>query len=145
VTLSAGLVIAIALLALSPRASSAEAGVLTTAHRVVVGRTFALPAGVTKTSFDFTIHADYPDLVVMIVPWHTALGVRALSENGLMQITGATGRTTCRRHGSLDLCTQGEEWCPLVQGRWHAVVTKTSNSAAVVRLLLVFARGVSPG
>jgi hypothetical protein len=139
--------LAVALLAVPSRAGVGGANATwTTPHRIVIGRTVALPAGVAKASFDFTIHADYPDQVVWIIPRGAAISVRAISENGLMQMSGsrASSPSACRPQGSFDVCTQAQEWCGLVQGRWRATVTKTSQPPAVVRVRLAFARDVRP-
>ena len=50
--------------------------------QIVVARTLSLRAGVTTRSFAFTIHADYPDQVVLIVSRSAAVTVKALSASG---------------------------------------------------------------
>jgi hypothetical protein len=46
---------------------------------------------------------------------------------------------SCRRHGGFDICTQGEEWCPMPQATWHFRLVKLSGPAGPVRFNYVVA------
>jgi hypothetical protein len=40
---------------------------------------------------------------------------------------------SCRRDGGFDICTQGEQWCPMPQATWHFRLVKLSGPAGPVR------------
>jgi len=40
---------------------------------------------------------------------------------------------SCRRHGAFDVCTQGEQWCPMPQATWHFRLVKLRGPAGPVR------------
>ncbi len=116
-------------------------------RQIAVARVLVLPTGRVMRTFDFSIRGDYADLVVLDVPAGAAVSVRALPANG-MQIVGTTTRAggdVCRRRGSRVVCTQGLEWCGLIEGSWRATVRKTSQGAALVRVRLIFVRRAEPG
>ncbi len=46
---------------------------------------------------------------------------------------------SCSLHGALDVCTQGEQWCPMPQATWHFRLVKLSGPAGPVRLDYVVA------
>lgn len=46
---------------------------------------------------------------------------------------------SCRRHGAFDVCTQGEQWCPMPQATWHFRLVKLSGPAGPVRFDYVVA------
>lgn len=113
-------------------------------ERIVVGRMFRLPIGHQGRSFDFRIRGDYADAVVLRVSHGARVAVRALSAGRMQGIGGSTRQWSsgCRHLRSVDVCSQGEEWCGLVNGRWHALLVKWSTAPAVVRVALVFVRRV---
>ncbi len=46
---------------------------------------------------------------------------------------------SCRRHGAFDICTQGEEWCPMPQATWHFRLVKLSGPAGPIRFHYIVA------
>jgi len=46
---------------------------------------------------------------------------------------------SCRHHGAFDVCTQGEQWCPMPQATWHFRLVKLSGPAGLVRFDYVVA------
>jgi len=46
---------------------------------------------------------------------------------------------SCRRHGGFDICSQGEQWCPMPQATWHFRLVKLSGPAGPVRFDYVVA------
>lgn len=46
---------------------------------------------------------------------------------------------SCRHHGAVDVCTQGEQWCPMPQATWHFRLVKLSGPAGPVRFDYVVA------
>lgn len=40
----------------------------------------------------------------------------------------------CKRRGAFDVCTEGQEWCPMPQAVWHVRLVKRSGPAGLVRL-----------
>ncbi len=118
-----------------------------TPHRVVVERTLHLPAGPSQRSFDFTIHAQFADSVTLTVPHGSRVSFLALSANHMEMLSGGTSPAwaPCEHRGSLDVCTQGQEWCGLIEGRWRATVASRSRSPITVRVRLVFVESVRQG
>ena len=48
---------------------------------------------------------------------------------------------SCRRDGAFDVCTQGEERCPMPQATWHIRLVKLGGPAGLVRFDYVVAAG----
>lgn len=48
-------------------------------------------------------------------------------------------RAACKRRGTQDVCTQGEEWCPMPKATWHVRLVKLSGPAGLVRFDYVVA------
>jgi hypothetical protein len=46
---------------------------------------------------------------------------------------------SCRHHGAFDVCTQGEQWCPMPQATWHFRLVKLSGPAGPIRFDYVVA------
>ena len=46
---------------------------------------------------------------------------------------------SCRHHGAFDVCTQGEQWCPMPQATWHFRLVKLRGPAGPVRFDYVVA------
>lgn len=113
-------------------------------HWITVARTLHLSAGASRAKFEFTIHAQFPDDVVLVVPHGSRVRLVAMSANRGQGISGSSTPSwgPCPHRGGLDVCEQGQEWCGLIPGRWTAVVWKTSMQPAVVRVRLVFVSGV---
>ena len=75
-------------------------------------------------------------------------GVRAFVIAQIPGIAGARVRSwpnrnqpalSCRKRGALDVCTQGEEWCPMPGATWHFRLVKLSGPAGPVRFDYVVA------
>jgi len=47
------------------------------------------------------------------------------------------GRSRCRRHGAVDVCTQPEEWCPIPAAAWHFDLRKLAGPPGVLKLTFV--------
>lgn len=43
-------------------------------------------------------------------------------------------RSTCRRHGVVDVCIQPEEWCPMPAAAWRFVLRKKAGPPGEIRL-----------
>lgn len=116
-------------------------------RRIVIERTFRFRPGSARAGFAFTIHAQVPDSVVLVVPRGARVSALAMSADRSMGIGGSTHPVSapCAPKGGLEVCIQSQEWCPLVPGRWRATVTKASSPAAVVRVRFVFVTGLVPG
>ncbi len=106
-------------------------------------RTFWLGAGpATRT---FTLRE--PSGVVVRSQLTIRHGVRAYVD---AQIPGAEVEVwswasrndpaaSCRRDGAFDVCTQGEEWCPMPQATWYLRLVKVGGPAGPVRFDFVVA------
>ena len=69
-------------------------------------------------------------------------GVRAFVDAQIPRLAGARVSTSpsrndpslsCRRHGTVDVCTQGEEWCPMPEAVWRFHLVKLSGPAGPIR------------
>lgn len=113
-------------------------------HRAVFQtmRTFWLGAG--RASRLFTLRE--PGGVVLRNQLTTRQGVRAHVDAQIqgvadVQVSSWVSRSdpaaSCRRDGAFDVCTQGEEWCPLPQATWHLRLVKTGGPAGPARVTFV--------
>ena len=75
-------------------------------------------------------------------------GMRVIVEARIPQLAGARVTSwpsrndpslSCRRHGAVDVCTQGEEWCPMPEATWHFHLIKLSGPASSIRFDYVVA------
>ncbi len=116
------------------------------AHRsqIVIAQSVHLPQGRSRAGFSFTIHAQFADDVILLVPHGTRVRLLAMSADRGQMMSGSSTPSwgPCRRRANFDICEQGQEWCGLIPGRWNATVWKTSFDPAVVRVRLVFVSGV---
>lgn len=46
---------------------------------------------------------------------------------------------SCRLHGAFDICTQGEEWCPMPPATWHFRLVKLAGPAGLIRFTYLVA------
>ena len=46
---------------------------------------------------------------------------------------------SCRREGAFDVCTQGEEWCPMAEATWYLRLVKVGGPAGPIRFDFVVA------
>ncbi len=75
-------------------------------------------------------------------------GVRAFVEARIPHVAGARVSSwasrnnpslSCRPRGRYDICTQGEEWCPMPQATWHFHLVKLSGPAGLIHFDYVVA------
>jgi len=88
----------------------------------------------------FTIRE--PSGVILLNQLTVRHGVRAFVQARIPHLAGAevwswTSRirpaASCRRRGAFEVCTQGEEWCPMPAATWHFRLVKLSGPAGPVR------------
>ena len=107
-------------------------------------RTFQLGAGRATRTFTFREQAG----VILRNQLTVRHGVRAFAEARIPGVAGAkvwswasrnNPSASCRRDGVFDVCTQGEEWCPMPQATWHFHLVKLSGPAGPIRFDYVVA------
>lgn len=107
-------------------------------------RSFQLPGGRVARTFTLRERSGVILLNRLTVPH----GVRALVEAQIPGVAGARVTSwparnnpslSCRPRGSLDVCTQGEEWCPMPQAIWSFRLIKLAGPAGLVRFDFVVA------
>jgi hypothetical protein len=97
-------------------------------------RRIGVGAGATGTRFLVSEPVGVVLLLRLTVPHGTRASVTG-SIPGLAGVMIATGRTeTCNRHGSVDVCTQPEEWCPVPAAAWRFRLNKLAGPAGQIRL-----------
>jgi hypothetical protein len=83
----------------------------------------------------FTLHEHAG--VILLSRITAPLNVQAAFLARIPKLAGAgasTGSSNCRARGSLKVCTQPEEWCPMPQAVWQVTLVKRSGRAAVIRV-----------
>jgi hypothetical protein len=139
------------LLAVQASAAPAPNRMRTTARSFETARTFQLPAG--RASRIFTLHERRG--VILVNRLTVRRGVRVTVYARIPHLAGASvtswplqkGRDAslfCRQKGADEICTQGEEWCPMPEATWHFHLTKLSGPAGAVRFHYVVAAPPSP-
>ena len=107
-------------------------------------RLFQLPGGRATRTFTLRERSGVILLNRLTVPH----GVRALVEAQIPGVAGARVTSwparndpslSCQPRGSLDVCTQGEEWCPMPQAIWSFRLVKLAGPAGPVRFDYVVA------
>jgi hypothetical protein len=107
-------------------------------------RTFRLSAGRAARTFTFRERGG----VILIDQLTVPRGVRALVSARIPSVAGAEvwswparnrPSASCLMDGSFEVCTQGEEWCPMPQAIWHLRLIKLSGPAGPVRFHFVVA------
>jgi len=97
-------------------------------------RTFQLGAGRATRTFSFRERGGVI-LRNQVTVWH---GVRVFvdarsPDTAVLKIWSWARHNdpslSCRRHGGFDICTQGEQWCPMPQATWHFRLFKLSGPA----------------
>jgi hypothetical protein len=105
-------------------------------------RTFRLSAGRATRTFTFRERGG----VILLNQLTVEHGVRALVKARIPHLAGAEvwswvsrnhPKAPCQRHGAFDVCTQGEEWCPMPPATWHFRLVKLSGPAGPVRFSYV--------
>jgi hypothetical protein len=113
------------------------------ASRFQTTRTFTMGAGHHTRTFTFRERKG-----VILVNRLTVLdGVRAYVVARVPHVAGAEVKSwqgpdsslMCRRHGGHEICTQPEEWCPMLQAIWHFRLVKLSGPAGPIRFQYVVA------
>jgi hypothetical protein len=75
-------------------------------------------------------------------------GVRAFVEAEIPGVAGARVQSwpnrnqpalSCRKQAAFDVCTQGEEWCPMPGTTWHFRLVKLSGPGGAIRFDYVIA------
>jgi hypothetical protein len=101
-------------------------------------RTFRLGPGRATRTFTFRERGG----VILLNQLTARHGVRAYVVARIPHLAGAevwswTSRdrpsASCRRHGAFDICTQGEEWCPMPPATWHFRLVKLGGPAGLIR------------
>jgi len=107
-------------------------------------RTFRIGAGRATRTFTFR----EPGGVILLNRLTVRHGVRAFVKARIPHLAGAEvwswasrnrPSAPCQRHGAFDVCTQGEEWCPMPPATWHFRLVKLSGPAGPVRFSYVVA------
>jgi len=107
-------------------------------------RTFRLGAGRATRTFTFREQGG----VILLNQLTVRHGVRAFVRARIPHLAGAAvwswpsrnrPAASCLRHGAFDVCTQGEEWCPMPSATWHFRLVKLSGPAGPVRFRYVVA------
>lgn len=142
---SAAVVLAGATLALAQAAAAPVAANHRTApaHRSSTVRIFNLGTGRAERRFTLRERSGVILLSRLTVPH----GVRAYVEATIPNLAGTRFSTPrpndpaldCRRRGGFDVCTQGQEWCPMPAALWHLHLVKESGPAGPIRIDYVVA------
>lgn len=107
-------------------------------------RTFRLGAGRASRVFRFHERSG----VILVNRLTVAHGVRAIVEARIPHLAGARVASwpsrndpslSCRHRGAFDVCTQGEEWCPMPEATWDFHLVKLSGPAGSIRFDYVVA------
>jgi hypothetical protein len=83
----------------------------------------------------FTLHEHAGVILVSRITTPQDVQARFLAR--IPELAGAGASTfssNCRTRGSVKVCTQPEEWCPMPQAVWQVNLVKLSGPAAVVRV-----------
>jgi hypothetical protein len=135
----AGLAACVAVLLLSAESSAAGSP-----PRFATSRTVFLGAGHAVRSFTLRERGG----VILLNRVTVLRGVRIVVDARIPGVAGVrvTSRSrriapspSCQRHGAVDVCTQGEEWCPMPQATWQVRMVKLSGPAGRVRFDLIIA------
>jgi hypothetical protein len=82
--------------------------------------------------------ASEPLGVILLLRLTVPHGMHATATGRIPHLAGVMvstdRRSTCRRRGPVDVCTQPEEWCPMPAAAWRFVLEKKSGPPGDVRL-----------
>jgi hypothetical protein len=107
-------------------------------------RTFRLGGGRVTRTFTFRERAG----VILRNRLTARGGARVVVAARLPHVAGATvwswpkrndPSASCRPHKGLEVCTQGEEWCPMPSATWQFRLVKLGGPATLVRFDFVVA------
>jgi hypothetical protein len=113
-------------------------------------RTFELGAGRATRTFTLRERSG----VILVNRLTVPHDVRAFVDARIPHLAGARVSSwpsrnnpslSCRRHGTYDVCTQGEEWCPMPQAIWHLHLVKLSGPRGTIRFDYVVAAPPAQG
>jgi hypothetical protein len=103
-------------------------------------------AGAARRSFWVRESAGVVLLTRIIAPHGTVASITAevpgVAGVGVDTRSGSSPMNACRRAGPVDVCTRGQEWCPMPAARWRVTLTKRFGPAGVIRF--VFRVGAPP-
>lgn len=114
------------------------------ARGLETSRTFQLDAGHATRAFAFRERGG----VILVNRLTVPHGVRAVVNAQIPGVAGARVQSwpsrmqpalACRRHGELDVCNQGEEWCPMPASIWRFRLVKLGGPAGPIRFDYVVA------
>jgi hypothetical protein len=112
--------------------------------RSQTNRIFLLGAGRAVRTFHFRERSGVIIVNRLTVPH----GVRAFVAARIPHLAGARVASwpnrddptpACHRRGAFDVCTQGEEGCPMPEATWRFVLVKLSGPAGAIRFDYVVA------
>jgi hypothetical protein len=134
--------VAAVLMTMPVTASRAEPGTHSEPTKIQTTRTFHVgPGRATRT---FTFHERSG--VILLNRLTVRRGVRAFVDARIPHVAGAKvsslstgGASNCGRSGAVEVCAQGEEWCPMPQATWHFRLVKLSGPAGAIRFEYVVA------
>jgi hypothetical protein len=115
-----------------------------TSQQYRTSRAFRLDAGRAVRTFTFKEHSGVILLNRLTVPQ----GVRASVDARIPGVAGARVASwqrrgapalSCQRRGAVDVCVQGEEWCPMPQATWHFRLVKLGGPPGWIRFDYVVA------
>ena len=124
-----------------PASDATAKGPTQTGHhgsRFETSRGFALAAGRATRTFTLSERSGVILLNRLIVP----IGVRATATAEIPHVAGARVTSwpnandpslSCRATATSEICTQGEEWCPMPSATWQVTLTKLSGPAGRIR------------
>jgi hypothetical protein len=110
----------------------------------VTERTFLLPAGRVTRAFTLQERRG----VILLNRLSVPRGVRAFVDATIPGVAGARVTSwparndpslSCWSRGSFEVCSQGEEWCPMPRAVWRFRLVKLSGPAGQVRFDYVVA------
>jgi hypothetical protein len=138
------------LFAVQPSAATAPNRTRTTEPRFETTRTFQLPAGPASRVFTLRERSGFILTNRLTVPRGVRVSVYAsiphLAGAGVVSWPEQRGRDaslSCRHKGPYEVCTQGEEWCPMPEATWHVHLVKLSGATGAVRFDFVVAPPLS--
>jgi hypothetical protein len=92
-------------------------------------RDLAVTAGPVRKRFLMSEPAGVILLLRLTVPH----GTPAVGSGTIPRLAGvrvSSGTNSCRRRGSVDVCTQAEEWCPMPATAWHFALRRSLGQRA---------------
>jgi len=79
-----------------------------------------------------------PAGVILLLRLTVPHGTHATATGRIPHLAGVQvstdGLSRCRRRGSVDVCTQAEEWCPMPAAAWQFVLRKKAGPLGAIRL-----------